>query len=319
MDQSPLINVPQFEDGEIIRKLGKLGIFYLPQLAEKCSQNIKHFFDREVGHCLPLEDLKQIFKALEKVPLVQMKYTITKTNSQEEALHGEPLVEGDEALVFVNLKRTNRSDKQKVVISNFPKPKECTWFLFVGNQKTNELLAMKRIAFKRFASKKLTIPLPHDFDKDKLDLFLMCDSYIGLDQQCSIDLVQINRQIERSSSGPGGESRGRKSKARQSKQEEASPEPHESLFSAGFETFEKLQRGIVADVQSDDEERASRKAQAAQRPEVPEEGQINSSSTKNDIQVMDHIHQGIEMLLDSDDEEPEDDGMMIEKDMDNWI
>lgn len=30
----------------------------------------------------------------------------------------------------------------------------------VGNEDTNELLGMKRIAFKRFASKKLSIVLP---------------------------------------------------------------------------------------------------------------------------------------------------------------
>jgi len=30
LDQTPLINVPHFEDGEIINKLARLGIFYLP-------------------------------------------------------------------------------------------------------------------------------------------------------------------------------------------------------------------------------------------------------------------------------------------------
>lgn len=35
LDQSPLINLPQFEDGEIIRKLSKIGVLYLPQLIER--------------------------------------------------------------------------------------------------------------------------------------------------------------------------------------------------------------------------------------------------------------------------------------------
>ena len=40
-----------------------------------------------------------------------MKYSIVKTNMQEEILQGQPLVEGGEAIVLVNLKRTNRSKK----------------------------------------------------------------------------------------------------------------------------------------------------------------------------------------------------------------
>lgn len=44
LDQSPLINIPQFEDGEIIRKLSKLGIFYLPQLISRTQGDIKRFF-----------------------------------------------------------------------------------------------------------------------------------------------------------------------------------------------------------------------------------------------------------------------------------
>jgi hypothetical protein len=60
---------------------------------------------------MPFEDLKDIYRAIEKVPLVEMKYSIVKTNSQEDILSGEPLEEGREAMVLVNLKRTNRSNK----------------------------------------------------------------------------------------------------------------------------------------------------------------------------------------------------------------
>ena len=86
-------------------------------------------------------------------------------------------------MVMINLKRTNKYNRQFVAASNFPKPKECTWFLMVGNKDKNELLAMKRISFKRFASKNLNIILPRDFINDQLQIFLMCDSYIGLDQE----------------------------------------------------------------------------------------------------------------------------------------
>lgn len=69
-------------------------------------------------------------------------------------------------MVMVNITRTNRSNRQFVSASNFPKPKECSWFLIVGNKKTNELLALKRVAFKRFASKHMNVMLPRDFLTD---------------------------------------------------------------------------------------------------------------------------------------------------------
>jgi hypothetical protein len=181
LDQSPLINVPHFEDGEIIRKLANLGVLYLPQLVERCNRDIKSFFEKVVKHPLPFEDLKDIYRAVEKIPLVEMKYSIVKTNTQEAILTGQPLEEGGEAIVMINLKRTNRSNKQFVSISNFPKPKECTWFLMVGNPATNELLAMKRVSFKRYTTKEMTICLPEDFRGQPLEVVLMCDSYIGLD------------------------------------------------------------------------------------------------------------------------------------------
>jgi hypothetical protein len=37
LDQSPLVNVPGFEDGEIIRRLAEMNIFYLPQLCSKTN------------------------------------------------------------------------------------------------------------------------------------------------------------------------------------------------------------------------------------------------------------------------------------------
>mmetsp|Transcript_12631 Transcript_12631/g.19654 ORF Transcript_12631/g.19654 Transcript_12631/m.19654 type:complete len:105 (+) Transcript_12631:4161-4475(+) len=102
-------------------------------------------------------------------------------------------------MFVINLKRTNKSNKQFVQISNYPKPKECTWFVLLGNAEKNELFALKRIAFKRFASKKISIALPQNFDSDKLSLYLFCDSYIGVDQVYDIDFNDVNSAIARGS------------------------------------------------------------------------------------------------------------------------
>lgn len=84
-------------------------------------------------------------------------------------------------MIMINLKRLNRCSNQKVLISHFPKAKDCSYFLIIGNTAKNEIVAMKRVTFNRFTTKNLTLALPEDFLKEKLELHLMCDSYIGLD------------------------------------------------------------------------------------------------------------------------------------------
>jgi len=88
-----------------------MGIFYIPQLLDRFKGDIKYFFDKEVNHRMPYEDLVVVCKALEKVPIVELKYSVVRTNSTEEVMINEPLLEGAEAMVSVNLTRTNRSNR----------------------------------------------------------------------------------------------------------------------------------------------------------------------------------------------------------------
>lgn len=193
LDQSPLINVPHLTE-DLITKLAKAKIQSLPQLIRACKGDMKDLFDNKLKHPIPTDDLREMFQALEKVPIVKLMYSVIKSNDKEELQSGELLEEGGEATIFVNLKRTNKAHKQFAYISNFPKPKECTWFLMVGHSKTNELIALKRISFTRFASKKVQIVLPVDFSEN-MEIFLMCDSYIGLDQRFVINFNNVNDSI----------------------------------------------------------------------------------------------------------------------------
>jgi len=236
---------------------------------------------------MPIEDLQAMFKALEKVPMVEMKYSLAKTDHEENVLSSEPLCEGDEAMLMVNLRRTNRSSKQFVAISNFPKPKECNWFLLVGVKGKNELLAMKRISFKRFASKKLQLVLPRDFE-DKLELHLMCDSYVGLDQCYEIDVEQVNDAII-SQAKAAEDEYDAKIEAAQIDPEAVEREgfvidvldkakEHSkgakvttgggifSAFNQGFALFDNLQSDIVDDIPSDDEKKKKSKPKHEPEP-----------------------------------------------------
>lgn len=81
-------------------------------------------------------------------------------------------------------------------ISAFPKRKEAGWFLIIANPETNEVMGLKRLTFKRFTSKNLIVLLPDDFESEsKIKVYLMCDSYIGLDQEYTIDINRVNDTI----------------------------------------------------------------------------------------------------------------------------
>jgi pre-mRNA-splicing helicase BRR2 len=78
----------------------------------------------------------------------------------------------------------------------FPKVKEEGWWLVVGNPKTNQLLAIKRVNLQRRTKVKLEFAAPAPDasgeegaeGKQQLMLYFMCDSYLGCDQEYEFEL-----------------------------------------------------------------------------------------------------------------------------------
>ena len=89
-----------------------------------------------------------------------------------------------------------------MLISHFPKPKDASYFLIIADKSHNDILAIKRVSMNRFTSKEMTIVLPDDIQNGKLDIYLMCDSYIGLDQCHKIDIIAVNNNLDLSKQGP---------------------------------------------------------------------------------------------------------------------
>ncbi|KAJ9467937.1 DExH-box ATP-dependent RNA helicase DExH14 [Diplonema papillatum] len=88
----------------------------------------------------------------------------------------------------------------------FPKPKDEQWWVVLGDPKTGELLALKRVSRMRgFVSTALTFEWDEDWDENVKEVFdnagnvakgytfcvyLICDTYIGLDMQYSFDVAR---------------------------------------------------------------------------------------------------------------------------------
>jgi pre-mRNA-splicing helicase BRR2 len=56
-----------------------------------------------------------------------------------------------------------------------------TWWVVVGD-KNNNLLAMKKVSVKKKVELKLQIDVPDNLDRNQVNVYLIADSYVGLDQ-----------------------------------------------------------------------------------------------------------------------------------------
>lgn len=77
----------------------------------------------------------------------------------------------------------------------FPKPQYESWWIVLGDPETDELLALKRLSMRNGpnetltskASTSISFDTPERLGKHRYTLYLMCDGYIGLDQQVDIE------------------------------------------------------------------------------------------------------------------------------------
>ena len=108
------------------------------------------------------------------------------------------LLPGKEHIVEVRLHqmykragvRGNRAETPR-----FPKPKDEGWWVILGEKNSKSQISLKRVsAIKRVSNISLAFTTPTKPAHHTLSLFLMSDSYIGLDQQYDIH-VEIVSQI----------------------------------------------------------------------------------------------------------------------------
>ena len=79
----------------------------------------------------------------------------------------------------------------------FPKPKDEGWFLIIGDVENKDLVALKRVPCVRGKSTvQMAVYMPENVGRVIYTVYLMSDSYLGLDQQYDICLDVIPQSIE---------------------------------------------------------------------------------------------------------------------------
>nr|XP_018669768.1 activating signal cointegrator 1 complex subunit 3 [Ciona intestinalis] len=89
-----------------------------------------------------------------------------------------------------------RHKDDKAVTPRFPKPKLEGWFLVLGDRENRELVALKRLnTLKRETTETLSFFTPQRVGRMILTLWLVSDSYLGLDQLRDVRLDVIASDI----------------------------------------------------------------------------------------------------------------------------
>lgn len=98
------------------------------------------------------------------------------------------LEEGDEEVIKVSLKRLEIEEEEslgEVICFAYPFKKTIEyWWIVVGDPTKNKVVGIKRVNFEHQIDTKVTITAPEPGDYN-LTVYLICDSYIGCDQEVS--------------------------------------------------------------------------------------------------------------------------------------
>ena len=212
MDDCSLMCLPgiNLDDCKKIIKYGKLEHLcefceYIKKLSSEnknsddkiLNNKIKDFITNTCKiNSLSVDELDKLVDVAKKLPILDINYKLYALDQNTgDRIYDRPIIENGDAQLSITLTKYNDIKNNLVVYSRYPKIKNCRWFIIIGNVKTNEVLAFEKVAFKEKRNCKITFTAPKNIDEDSIKLYIMSDSYFGLDQEYNINLKQINKGI----------------------------------------------------------------------------------------------------------------------------
>ncbi|KAM3873609.1 activating signal cointegrator 1 complex subunit 3 [Diretmus argenteus] len=181
----------------------------LPELIAACEGK-ESTFAAIIGQELQHNQVAQAWSFLSQLPVLEVGLSVKGwwEENQEQTQRPLPASRGNlreerswldvhadqEYVLQVSLRRINlgqqrRKQDSKAQAPRFPKAKDEGWFLVVGEVERRELLAVKRVGYVRnHMAVSMAFYTPEKTGRCIYTLYLMSDSYLGLDQQYDIHL-----------------------------------------------------------------------------------------------------------------------------------
>ncbi|EPS69565.1 hypothetical protein M569_05199, partial [Genlisea aurea] len=151
---------------DISSKLNQRGVSTILQLLDLHPATAEKLFG--VGSRLQEE--------VQRFPSIEVQSRVEKQN------------EGDDLRVWISLKNVNgskRASGSKAYTPRYPKVKEEGWWLVVGNRRSSELYAFKRVSFRDVARVKMDVRIPSNHAHqaklkiEDAELVVVSDCYLG--------------------------------------------------------------------------------------------------------------------------------------------
>ena len=182
-------------DESVAAKLANSGFPFLAPLVESAfadARNLKRVLQKCQG--LSPKEREEVSRVCNRLPVVQ---AVCSTSQDKDVISLE-----------VECKRLNAPVKGNLAYApKFPKVREESLWLVVGDGESNELLAMKRVPLRRQISAKVTLRREglSRSPTRRVTLFLVHGSYLGLDQEISLEGL-LEGLIPRAEDGYGSDS-----------------------------------------------------------------------------------------------------------------
>ncbi|KAL2643968.1 hypothetical protein R1flu_011555 [Riccia fluitans] len=173
---------------------------FTKELAKRCQENpgksIESVFDLVEMEDSERRDLLQMTSS-QLLDIARVCNRFPNIDLGFEVLDKDDISTGETVVLQVTLEREleARQELGPVDAPRFPKPKDEGWWLVVGDPKSNQLLAIKRVALQRKARVKLEFTSPSEPGKKTYTLYFMCDAYLGCDQEYPVT-VDVRESAE---------------------------------------------------------------------------------------------------------------------------
>ncbi|XP_073844201.1 activating signal cointegrator 1 complex subunit obelus [Musca autumnalis] len=207
-DESEFLTLPHVNNANVHLFYNISHIFEyltLPVLKDICRND----YEKLAG---PLRDMfeepeiEQIYKVVQDLPEIAVNISIQGRKYDEEEcvrpVSTDPksnvwteIHPNEDYVLCIDMERLNTKRQFNTAIHcpKYPKGKREAWFLTLGSQGSDELLAMKRINMRGLkSSNRITFQCPPRRGRLLLTLYLMSDCLIGFDQQFDLQFEIVD-------------------------------------------------------------------------------------------------------------------------------
>ncbi|CCI50662.1 unnamed protein product [Albugo candida] len=184
LKDSPFLQLPHFTEAEVKHVFsGKKAVRSMHQYLDLKPEERKGMSN------FTEEQRKEADRVCDQLPSPEVKVTLGVEDEQE-------IAEGDIMTVTVELTRKNVKENETcdlVYAPRFPYPKAERWYCVVGDAKLDHLHAFDKLtAQDRVCTMKLQLPAPATAGSYQLEVFVKCDSYIGLDLRAVVKFPVVS-------------------------------------------------------------------------------------------------------------------------------